>query len=216
MIDLGWIQRLLSSATDLHHFEIRGDDHLLKLSHGPTGTFHWPRFRHIHTEDLFVHHDEWTAFLRLHTQTLEVVSLSNRGFPHGQWMEPLAIIETMSRLKRLWLFKLLEQAPYPRSSMKLRRSTMDYVSILQLHSVEQVKDALSAMRRRPRTVFTDYGVGGERYPYAVDFASGNAAAMGKTVYEDGQEDEDDEEDMETDIETDIEDESEDEDEEEDV
>jgi hypothetical protein len=31
---------------------------LLKLSHGPTGTFHWPGFRHIHTEDLFVHHDE--------------------------------------------------------------------------------------------------------------------------------------------------------------
>jgi hypothetical protein len=181
-IDFDWIQRLLSSATDLHHFEIRGDDHLLKLSHGPTGTFHWPGFRHIHIEDLFVHHDEWTAFLRLHAQTLEVVSLSCIGFPHGQWMEPLAIIETTSHLKRLWLFKLLEQAPYSRSSMKPRRSSMDYVSILQLHSVQQVKDALSAMRRRPRTVFTDFstnGVGGDRYSYAVDFAIRNAAAMGE-------------------------------------
>jgi hypothetical protein len=193
-VDFNWVQRLLSSATDLRQFEIRGDDHLLKLSHGPTGIFHWPGFRHIHIEDLFVHHDEWTAFLRLHAPTLEVVSLACMGFPHGRWIEPLATIETMSCLKRVWLFRLLEQAPFPHSSTILRRTSPDYVGILQLDGYEQVKVALSAMRSRPRTVFTDSGtegVGGERYPYAVDFEIGNAA-VDRFVLED----EDDEDDIE--------------------
>jgi hypothetical protein len=199
----------------LHHFEITGDNHLLKLFHGPTGMFHWPGFRHIHIDDLFVHHEEFTAFLRLHAQTLEVVGLSSIGFPHGRWMEPLAIIETMPRLKRLWLFKLLEQAPYLRSSMTIRRFIMDIDSILRLEDVELVQVALSAMRRRPRTVFTDsdtHCFDGERYPYVVDFAIGNAAIMGEIDSEDGQEDEDEDTGTDTGIETGMEEDSEDEDE----
>jgi hypothetical protein len=100
----------------------------------------------------------------------------------------------MSRLKRVWLLRLLEQAPYPYSSTTLRRTDPDYVGILQLDGYEQVKVALSAMCSRPRTVFTDSGiegVGEERYAYAVDFEIGNAA-IDQFVLED----EDDEIDIE--------------------
>ncbi|KAF7673047.1 hypothetical protein GT037_008998 [Alternaria burnsii] len=185
-----WLQKLLSTASDLRKFEFQGNYTFLELSYQPAGSFqfHWPGFSHIHLTDVFLSHNEWTNFLRLHAATLKHISCSSIGFPQGNWIEPLQIIETMPRIEYLWLFRLLEKAPYPHSPMTVRRCSQDDDGVLQLFDSEPVELALSAMRSQPRTAFMGRGVkseAGEVYLHRVAFDVGEAALEGDIIYRDG-------------------------------
>ncbi|KAB2104089.1 hypothetical protein AG0111_0g7751 [Alternaria gaisen] len=185
-----WLQKLLSTASDLRKFEFQGDYTFLELSYQPAGSFqfHWPGFSHVDLTDVFLSHNEWTDFLRLHAATLKHISCSSIGFPQGNWIEPLQIIETMPRIEYLWLFRLLEKAPYPHSPMTVRRWSPDDDGVLRLDDPELVELALSAMRSQPRTAFMGRSVkseAGEVYLHRVAFDVGEAALEGDIVYRDG-------------------------------
>ena len=190
-VSYAWLQKLLSMASDLRKFECHGDNTLLELSYQPAGSFqfHWPGFSYIYLEDMFLSHNEWTNFLRLHAATLKHISCSSIGFPLGNWIEPLQIIETMPRIECLWLFRLLEKVPYPHSSMTVRRWNQDEDNeVLHLVDPGEVELALSAMRSQPKTTFMSYGVmskGGELYLHKVAFDVGEAALEGDIVYRNG-------------------------------
>jgi hypothetical protein len=186
-----WLQKLLSMASDLRKFECHGDNTFLELSYQPAGSFqfHWPGFSYIYLEDLFLSHNGWTNFLHLHAATLKHISCSSIGFPQGDWIEPLQIIETMPRIECLWLFRLLEKVPYPHSSMTVRHWTPDEDDkVLHLADLGQVELALSAMRSQPKTTIMGYRItskAGRVYPYKVAFDVGEAALKGDIVYRDG-------------------------------
>ncbi|RYO70527.1 hypothetical protein AA0113_g3201 [Alternaria arborescens] len=185
-----WLQKLLSTASDLRKFEFQGDYTFLELSYQPAGSFqfHWPGFSHVDLTDVFISHNEWTDFLRLHAATLKHISCSSIGFPQGNWIEPLQIIETMPRIEYLWLFRLLEKAPYPHSPMTVRRWSPDDDGVLRLFDPELVELALSAMRSQPRTAFIGRSVkseAGRVYLHRVAFDVGEAALEGDIVYRDG-------------------------------
>ncbi|CAN9434095.1 unnamed protein product [Alternaria alternata] len=190
-VSYAWLQKLLSMASDLRKFECHGDNTLLELSYQPAGSFqfHWPGFSYIYLEDMFLSHNEWTNFLRLHAATLKHISCSSIGFPQENWIEPLQIIETMPRIECLWLFRLLEKVPYPHSSMTVRRWNQDEDNeVLHLVDPGEVELALSAMRSQPKTTFMSYGVtskAGELYLHKVAFDVGEAALEGDIVYRDG-------------------------------
>lgn len=188
-VDLDWLCRLLSATSSLRKFVFGADNHFMELSYQPVGPFHWPGFSHLHLEDVFFSHTDWTNFLRTHASTLRSLSCSSIGFPEGEWTEPLQIIETMPRIEYLWLVKLLEKAPYPHSSMTVRRWSREDDGVLLLSDPEDVQLALSAMRSQPRTVFMGAGIkseAGEVYPHRVSFDVGEAALARDIVYQNGE------------------------------
>ncbi|KAI4640001.1 hypothetical protein J4E93_008800 [Alternaria ventricosa] len=188
-VDRGWLCRLLSATSSLRKFEFGADNHFMELSYQPVGPFHWPGFSHLHLEDVFFSHTDWTNFLRTHAGTLRSLSCSSIGFPEGEWTEPLQIIETMPQIEYLWLVKLLEKAPYPHSSMSVRRWSPEDDGVLRLFDPEEVQLALSAMRSQPRTVFMGAGIrseAGEVYSHRVSFDVGEAALARDIVCQNGE------------------------------
>jgi hypothetical protein len=189
-VNYAWLRKLLSKASDLRKFDIHGDSTFLELSYQPTGSlqFHWPGFSHIHLEEVFLSHNEWTNFLRLHATTLKHLICASVGFPQGNWIEPLQIIETMPRIECLWLFRLLEKVPYSHSSMNVGRWNSDDCDDLHLFDPEHVELALSAMHSQPRTALMGHGLinaAGEGYLHRVAFDIGKTALEGDIVYRDG-------------------------------
>jgi hypothetical protein len=189
-INEDWFRRLLSTASGITCLDLCWGYQARSLSHELGGTLNWPGLRRIDLQEMVVHQDELVGLLRQHAPILEALHFNWVGFPRGTWAEPLKVMQTMPRLKDLYLYSLLEQAPYPESS-EVFRSSDNYIGDVHLRTNEQVKAALSAMRNHLRTVFTGRDLESDdgihyRYPYMVDFEIAEAAAYGEASYHDGQ------------------------------
>ncbi|KAF1848664.1 uncharacterized protein K460DRAFT_259883, partial [Cucurbitaria berberidis CBS 394.84] len=97
LVDSKWINTLMHSATDLRELHLQGDHDLISL---PTSNkiSQWPEFRKLELDELLLQHRDFVPFLREHGPTLEYLHLQGIGFPDGNWIEPLEIIESMPKL----------------------------------------------------------------------------------------------------------------------
>lgn len=187
-VDPAWSGNLVQSTTDIRELVLQGGHETTGLSKLSGETLHWPALCRLQLDEKLLIHDEFTAFLRNHQDTLESLHLQSIGFFNGTWVEPLGIMQNMPILRNLFLNLLLERLPYNDASNKFSRFSTESCTSLELGRAN-IPDTLEALVSEIRTTPYDFGVRGknpeDKFYDIVDLRKAEAADFGLIICFDG-------------------------------